>query len=189
LTEVQYDTEGWLSEIIAKQTRLLRLKRYILLYGSFTGLLRSNPQSFTTIEALHAFNLEYFPPPPSPDDTIFQHLYTLLIAMQNHLTGFLDEALGYYAEIPVQAGDTYLLACLSRAVILRGGGQTQDQAMAGKLLDEVERRMVKYPPGPQMWTAWRLVKGLSSTEVLRPRYVSQSFWEEVRWLMGWIETF
>jgi len=171
LTEAQYDTEGWLSEIIAKKTRLLRLKRYILLYASFTGLLRSNfQQVFTTIEALHAFNHEYFPPPPSPDDTTFQHLYTLLIAMQNHLTGFLAVASSYYESIPVEAGETYLLACLNRAVILRGG-TVRDQALAGKILDEVENRMEMVSPAPQIRTAWNLIKGINSTEVLGSKYV------------------
>jgi hypothetical protein len=174
LKDEQYDTEGWLSEIIAKQTRLLRLKRYLLLYASFTGLLRSNyPSVLQTIDSLHAFNNTYFPPPPSPDDAIFQNLYTLLVGMQNHMAGFLREALQDYEGITPAAGDTYLLACLGKVVILRGGSP-EEQGMAGKILDEVEGRMMRSSPAPQIRSSWFLLKGIASTEVLRSKYPPQT---------------
>lgn len=84
------------------------------------------------------------------------------------MAGFLREALRDYEGISPAAGDTYLLACLNRVVILRGGS-VEEQALAGRILDEVEVRMMRSSPAPQIRTSWFLLKGISSTEVLRSK--------------------
>lgn len=153
-----------------RRDRLLRLKRYTLLYASFTGLLRSNIEdALRCIDMLHCLNRDHFPP-TSPDDPIFDNLLHLLVAIQNHYTGHLGAAMEYYSFIPSTAGDTYILALLNKSIILRLGTH-QDYSMAIKLLDEVERRLAigGQTSFPQLRNAWCLVKGITSTEVIRSK--------------------
>src|SRR5579859_4179747 len=165
-----YDTESWLSEVITRRDRLRRLKRYSLLYASFAALLRSRWEvALNAITQLTDFNQTYFAKSTS-DDSAFSYLYQLLLGIQNHYTGHLDVALQYYSNIPVQAGETYLLALLNKSLILRGGSQ-QDQAAAIKLVDEVERRLVATQHQyPQIRNAWCLVRGITSNEVLLSKF-------------------
>ena len=161
--------------MIARRARLFRLKRYSLLYAAFAALLRSQWDTALRVTAqLNDFNKTYFPQSTTTDDdTTFTYLSHLLIAIQNHYTGHLDVALQYYSAIPVQAGETYLLALLNKSMILRGGSQ-QDHSMAIKYLEEVERRI--YAPNasqqqqyPQIRDALHLVRGITSNEVLRSK--------------------
>jgi Cohesin loading factor len=169
LNNETYDTDAWLSEAISRRNRLLRLKRYSLLYVSFVGLLRSQmDDTFRCINLLHKLNNDYFPP-NQPEDMEFIHLLHLLVGIQNHFTGHLDGAMEYYSRIPPQAGDTYLLALLNKSIILILG-PPQHQTIAMKLLDEVERRLII---GGQMsshlTTAWSFLRGITSTELLRSK--------------------
>jgi hypothetical protein len=155
---------------VSRRDRLLRLKRYTLLYASFTGLLRSNfDDAFRRIDMLHCLNRDHFPP-TSPDDPIFDNLLHLLVAIQNHYAGRLDAAKECYSFIPPTAGDTYILALLNKSIILRLGTQ-QDYSLAMKSLDEVERRLAISGEScsPQLRNAWCLVKGITSTEVIRSK--------------------
>lgn len=165
----KYETEGWLSEILFQRERILRLKRYTLLYASFSGLLRSNLEdAFRCIDMLHSHDREHFPP-TSPDDPVYDNLLLLLVAIQHHYAGYLEMALEFYSQIPPIAGDTYILSVLNKCIILRMG-TPQERAQAMKYLDEIERRIFAgYYSNPQLRTAWNLVKGITSTEVLRSK--------------------
>src|SRR5208282_603123 len=95
----KYDTEGWLSELLIRRERILRLKRYTLLYASFSGLLRSYfEEAFRCIEMLQSLDREHFAP-TSPDDPIYDNLLLLLVGIQHHYSGFFDIALDYYSKI------------------------------------------------------------------------------------------
>lgn len=170
LSGENYDTEGWLSEILIRRERILRLKRYTLLYASFSGLLRSHfDEAFRCIEMLHSLDREHFPP-TSSGDPIYDNLLLLLVAIQHHYAGFFDIALDYYSKIPPAAGDTYIVALLNKCIILRLG-TPQDHTKAMKWLDEIERRIyIASNPSPQLRTAWDLVKGITCTEVLRSQF-------------------
>ena len=118
---------------------------------------------------LHCLNKDRLPP-TTPDDPILDNLSNLLVAFQNHYTGHLGAAMEYYSLIPSSVGDIYILALLNKSIILRLGTQ-QDYSTAMKLLDEVERRLVigGQASSPQLRNAWCLVKGISSSEVLRSK--------------------
>ena len=167
----KYDDNTWLSTTLAQRHRLYQLQRYILLYASFAGLLRVNlTDTFGIIDMLHTMNKDHFPP-NLPDDMVFHHLLNLLVGIQNHYTGHLDAAIHYYSLIPPQAGDTYILALLNKSIILRVGTE-KEKTIAAKLLDEIERRIVLgSTSAPQLKAAWCLVRGISSTEVLRSKFV------------------
>ena len=166
-----YDTKSWLSEVTTRRDRLLRLKRYSLLYSAFAALLRSQWDVVLRVTSqLHDCNEKYFSNTTTADDTAFMYLYKLLIAIRNHYTGQLGVALQLYSDIPVQAGETYLLALLNKSLILRGGSQ-QDQSKAIKCLDEVERRLfASQHPYPQLRDALYLLRGITSNEVLRSKF-------------------
>jgi Cohesin loading factor len=170
LNSEKYDTEGWLSELLIRRERILRLKRYTLLYASFSGLLRSYfDEAFRCIETLHSLDREHFPL-KSPDDSIYDNLLLLLVGIQHHYSGFFDIALDYYSKIPPTAGDTYIVSLLNKCIILRLGTE-QDHTKAMKWLDEIERRIyIASNLSPQLRTAWNLVKGITCTEVLRSKF-------------------
>ena len=152
---------------MSRRQRILRLKRYTLLYASFSGLLRSNlDDAFRCIEMLDALDNEYFIP-TSQEDNVYDNLLHLLRGIQFHYTGRLVEALKAYSLILSNAGDTYILSLLNKSIILRLG-TSQDHATAMKYLDEIEKR-VFVGGSPQLRTAWNLVKGISSTEILRSK--------------------
>lgn len=170
----KYDTDGWLSELLLQRERILRLKRYTLLYASFSGLLRSYfDEAFRCIEMLQSLDKGHFPP-TSPNDPIYDNLLFLLLGIQHHYSGLFDIALDYYSKIPPTAGDTYIVSLLNKCIILRLG-TPQDHAMAMKWLDEIERRLYIAPNhSPQLRTAWNLVKGITCTEVLRSKFPTPS---------------
>jgi hypothetical protein len=164
--------ESFLSEAITREKLYLKMKRYSLLYAAFAALIRSGwedaSQSITNLKQL---NNTYFPPTVS-EDTTFTHLYHLLLGVQRHYTARLDVALEYYRLIPPQAGETYLLALLNQSIILRMG-TPEEHKQAIKFLDEVERRLVTGgQSSPQIRAAWFLVRGITSTEVLRSQSIS-----------------
>jgi len=166
-----YDTNSWLSEASLRLNRLNRLKRYCLLYASFTALLRSKFRTaINYIDVLHTLNRDYFPP-PSSDDAVFTHLLHLLVGIQNHWAGHFDAAMQFYLQIPPEAGETYLLSLLNRAVILRGSHEPQEVAQATKLLDEMERRIAaRGGTSPQLLSAFLLLRGITASEVLKSKY-------------------
>lgn len=105
------------------------------------------------------------------DDSTFMHLYHLLLGVQKHFTARLDAALEYYAMIPPQAGETYLLALLNQSIILRLG-TPQDHDKAIRFLEEVELRLITgKQSSPQIRAAWYLIRGITTTEVLRSQFV------------------
>jgi hypothetical protein len=168
----KYDMESFLSVAITRQNLYLRMKRYSLLYAAFAALLRSGWEDASqSIANLQQLNNTHFPPTVS-EDTTFTHLYHLLLAVQRHYTARLDAAVEYYRLIPPQAGETYFLALLNQSIILRLG-TPEEHKQAIKFLDEVERRLVTGgQSSPQIRAAWFLVRGITSTEVLRSQFAS-----------------
>ena len=146
------------------------MKRYSLLYASFAALLRSGWEDASqSIAMLQQLNNAHFPSSVS-DDTTFTHLYHLLLGVQKHYTARLDAALEYYALIPPQAGETYLLALLNQCIILRLG-TPEDHKKAIMFRDEVERRLITGTQiSPQIRVAWFLVRGITTTEVLPSQF-------------------
>jgi|SRR5579862_639029 len=156
----------WLSEMIQQQERWMKMKRYTLLYLSFAHLLRSNWAKATgTIDMLRAIS--------SPDDVVFSHLFALLLGTQAQYHGDLSKARTHYSQIPPTAGEIYLLSLLNQALLFHNPDNPADIATSNKLLEEVEQRLTRDGPVilPQIKTAYTLVKGLVSREILKSRYI------------------
>jgi hypothetical protein len=170
LSNENYDSNGWLSDVVLRRTRLLRLKRYCLLYGSFAALLQSRfDDAFPWIETLHALNHHF--DSILPQDMTFTYLFGLLIAIQNHYMGRFDVAIKMYSQIPPQAGDIHLLALLNKCAILRAG-TSQEVHISLKLLEDLERRILSnQSSSPQLKAAYSFVRGVTHTEILRSKYI------------------
>ena len=158
-----YDSDGWLCEMTGRRDLLLRLKRYALLYGCFAALLRSNIQDATTwINTLKTIQISTTPSPPDPT---FSYLLRLLEGTFHQFSGKVDQALESYSKIPYEAGDIYILSLLNSTLILRQGTPAQ-QSRAKRFIEEIERQISQRQSSPQLETAYHLVKGVTTTELL-----------------------
>jgi len=155
----KFGVGGWLSLCTAQQERLLRLKRYAVLYISFAHLLRSN---WTLLEGyMHSLSTQQ-------EDEPFNSLYSLLWGMYFQTRGALDKAAEWYSKIHFtnESLEVYLLTLLNRTLLPDENRE--------KILEHVEQRLFRLgmETVPHLWTAYFLIKGIFTPELLKSGYYS-----------------
>lgn len=159
----------WLADAIAQQERLLRLKRYTLLYLSFANLLRSMwDDANTSISLLQSM-------PSSNEDIIFTQLLNLLLGAQAQYHGNLQKARDYYSLIPPSTSEIYIISLMNLALLYYNPSNPSNLTTSNKFLDEVERRIFMAAAStndlntvfPQLRAAFNLIKGLTTPEIVK----------------------
>jgi Cohesin loading factor len=153
----KFGVGGWLFRCGEQHERLLRLKRYAVLYISFAHLLRSNwSLAEGYMQSLHE----------DPSDATFQALYSLLQGVYCHFRGELSGALTHYTKItPTAPPEIYLLTLLNRSLL-----PTENR---DKILEHVEHLILRQgvESFPHLRTALLLIKGIFTPELLKSGYV------------------